>query len=255
MEESLDLMISSALAVTTVAPGVDDPWAGANGVDVVDDNDDCNALLSINRYTKIDVSLKCLTDTIDVSKADVLKEALDEYFEESVVPKIIETVENVSSPSAVYSVKSPYEKDSDTMYCYYAAYYNDGKLVDQYETDDGTIVTNFVCGFDLVWFKDKGFDDSLLGDLVATVQKVFTDDDPSFLTFLQEKNKDVAWIQNTVECGVVDPNILSPPAANTTTASPTAEPTKSPTKAPTTSPTQRPTATVRYLCPLSFSPC
>jgi hypothetical protein len=250
LEAALEEMVP-ALNVNTADPN--GPWEEASGVEEVKSNDECNALLSINRFTKIEVNLKCLKEELTVDKADLLKDALDEYFELYAVPKIKDAVENATSMSAVYSVKSPYDKDGDTVYCYYPSYYNDGGLVDQYTAGDGNIVTKFKCGFDIVWFKDKGFEDTLLPDMVETVQKVFTDDSPPFLAFLQQEYPDETWIQNTQECGVVDTNILDPPTPSPTTASPTEEPTKSPTNAPTsTSPTRKPTAEVCFSLQFSF---
>lgn len=227
------------------------PWGEAMSVDEVEGNDECNALLSINRYTKIDVDLECLKEEVTIEKADKLKEALDDYFETYAVPKIKDAVEDETPSSAVFSVKSPYYKDGGTEYCYYPSYYNNGNLVDQYEAGDGNIVTNFKCGFDIVWFKDKGFSASLLPDLVATVQDVFIANNPPFLQILQEMFPDDEWVKTTQECGVVNPNINDPPTPNPT-ASPTAEPTKSPTKVPTSSPTRNPTAVV---CISSISFC
>ena len=234
LEDALEAMVP-ALNINTVNPA--GPWEEAFGVEEVKSNDECNAFLSINRFTEIDVDLKCLKEEFTIDKADMLKEALDEYFETNAVPKIMDTVEIETPMSAVYSVKSPYDKDGDTMYCYYPSYYSDGTLVDQYEAADGNIITKFKCGFDLVWFKDKGFNDSLLPDLVATVQKVFTDDDPSFLTFIQDKYADVAWVQNTEECGVIDINNTTTPTLRPTTVSPTGSPSQRPTNVPTSSPT------------------
>jgi len=250
LSAALEIMIPSAVTANS-----NSPWNGATaGVDEVESNDACNAPLSINRYTEIDVNLKCLKEEYTTEKANLLKEALDEYFEEFAVPKIKETVESESSMSAVFGVKSPFDKDGDTLYCYFPSYYADGTLVEQYAASDGNIVTKFKCGFDLLWFKDKDFNDSLLSDLVNTVQQVFTDDDPPFLQFLQGKYQDVAWIQNTQDCDVIDPNILDPTTLKPTTAPPTLYPTTSPTKAPTSSPTQNQTAVVRYdTFPLSFA--
>jgi len=247
--ELLEAALVEMIPAANINPVTDPegPWEEAFGVEEVESNEECNALLSINRYTKIDVDLKCLKEVITTDKADMLKDALDEYFEENVVPEIVDAVEDKTPESAVYSVKSPYDQDGDTVFCYYDSYYNDGTLVDQFEAGDGNTVTKFKCGFDIVWFKDKGFSDSLLPDLVETVQNFFIADDPSFLTFLQAKYNETTWVQTTQECGVVDPNILdpatpNPTTPNPTTASPTAEPTENPTKAPTTSPTQKPTA-------------
>ena len=164
-----------------------------------------------------------------------------------VVPKIEETVEENSPASEVYSVKSPYVADN-VNYCSYVGYYEDGNLVDQYVDDDGVAVTHYKCGFDLVWFKDKDFNESLLDDMVDTVTEAFTSDDPSFISFLQEMYPGETWVPN--EC-IIDPNFIEPPSANPTTASPTAEPTTSPTKAPTSSPTEEPSAAVRYIYLLS----
>ncbi len=251
LETALEEMISDLMDTNVVDP--EGPWEEALSVEEVDSNDECNALLSINRYTKIEVDLKCLKEEFTTEKADMLKVALDEYFEEYAVPKIKDAVESVTPQSAVYSVKSPYDKDGDTVYCYYPSYYDDGSLVDQYEAGDGNIVTKFKCGFDIVWFKDKGFSDSdsLLPDLVETVQNVFIADTPPFLPFLQNMYPNEAWVQNTQECGVVDPNNIDPPTSNPT-ASPTADPTKSPTNVPTTSPTQEPTAVVCIHSSISF---
>ncbi len=239
----LTAALEEMIPALTEAVDADGPWGEAMSVDEVKDNDECNALLSINRYTKIDVDLKCLKEEVTIEKADMLKDALDEYFETYAVPKIKDAVDDATPASAVYSVKSPYDKDGDTVYCYYPAYYNNGNLVDQYAAGDGNIVTNFKCGFDIVWFKDKGFKASLLPDLEETVQNVFIDDEPSFLTILQAKYPGEAWVQNTVECGVIDTNINDPPTPNPT-ASPTAEPTNGPTNVPTSSPTRNPTAVV-----------
>lgn len=249
IEAALEEMLP-ALNINTANP--DGPWEEASDVVEVKSNDECNAPLSINRFTKIEVNLKCLKEEVTVDKADMLKDALDEYFELYAVPKIKDAVESVTPMSAVYSVKSPYDEGGDTVYCYYPSYYSDGRIVDQYTAGDGNIVTKFKCGFDIVWFKDKAFQDTLLPNMVETVQKVFIDDTPPFLEFLQQKYPEESWIQSTQECGVIDTNILDPPTPNPTTASPTEEPTQSPTNAPTTSPTQKPTAAVRYLFQLSF---
>jgi len=239
IEAALEEMLP-ALNINTANP--DGPWEEASDVVEVKSNDECNAPLSINRFTKIEVNLKCLKEEVTVDKADMLKDALDEYFELYAVPKIKDAVESVTPMSAVYSVKSPYDEGGDTVYCYYPSYYSDGRIVDQYTAGDGNIVTKFKCGFDIVWFKDKAFQDTLLPNMVETVQKVFIDDTPPFLEFLQQKYPEESWIQSTQECGVIDTNILDPPTPNPTTASPTEEPTQSPTNAPTTSPTQKPTA-------------
>ena len=257
--ELLEAALVEMIPAANINPVTDPegPWEKAFGVEEVESNEECNALLSINRYTKIDVDLKCLKEVITTDKADMLKDALDEYFEKNVVPEIVDAVEEKTPESAVYSVKSPYDQDGDTVFCYYDSYYNDGTLVDQFEAGDGNTVTKFKCGFDIVWFKDKGFSDSLLPDLVETVQNFFIADDPSFLTFLQAKYNETTWVQTTQECGVVDPNILdpatpNPTTPNPTTASPTAEPTENPTKAPTASPTQKPTAAVCHSFHLHF---
>ena len=213
------------------------------------DNDSCNAQLSINRYTNIDLSLKCLNDVYGTDQGDRLSEALDAYFVEYVVPKIEDAVEENSPASAVYSVTSPFF-DDNVNFCSYVGYYEDGNLVDQYVDDDGVAVTHYKCGFDLVWYKDKDFSGSLLDDMVDTVTDAFTSTDPSFISFLQEMYPGETWVPN--EGCIIDPNYIQPPSANPTTASPTAEPTTSPTKAPTSSPTEEPSAAVRYR--YTFSP-
>jgi hypothetical protein len=213
------------------------------------DNDSCNAQLSINRYTNIDLSLKCLNDVYGTEQGDRLSEALDAYFVQYVVPKITDAVEENSPASAVYSVTSPFV-DDNVNFCSYVGYYEDGNLADQYVDEDGVAVTHYKCGFDLVWYRDKDFGGSLLDDMVDSVTDAFTSDDPSFISFLQEMYPGESWVPN--EGCIIDPNFIEPPSANPTTAAPTAEPTTSPTNAPTSSPTEEPSAAVRYR--YTFSP-
>ena len=248
--EDLDRATVLSEALKDMAPGDFSGVTGVGTIESVDeeaDNDSCNARLSINRYSGIDMSLKCLNDVYGTDQGNNLSAALDAYFETYVVPKIEATVEENSPASEVYSVKSPYVADN-VNYCSYVGYYEDGNLVDQYVDDDGVAVTHYKCGFDLVWFKDKDFNESLLDDMVDTVTEAFTSDDPSFISFLQEMYPGETWVPN--EC-IIDPNYIEPPSANPTMASPTAEPTTSPTKAPTSSPTEEPSAAVRYIYLLS----
>ena len=222
--------------------------------------DICTAELFINRFIDIPIYLKCLTQPYGPQIANKMIVALDEFFEIYITPVLKDMMMAQVPEGFVYSFKSPY--DSDRKYCGHGSYYANGYLVEQVPCADGVIITKFMYGFDVIWYKPLTFEGVLLEDedIPALIDQVFEEQD--FLLFLQEKYPDYDFAQDLAECTVIDPaecqatfpptvqytaepslSLTSPPVAGTNkTLAPTdaveivtSEPTRFPTLMPTTS--------------------
>ncbi|KAL7541420.1 hypothetical protein ACHAXR_010963 [Thalassiosira sp. AJA248-18] len=185
--------------------------------------DACNAELYINRFTDVPVYLKCLNQGYGPKTANKIIKALDKYFE-LVVSKVLEENIMADAPEGfVYNFASPY--DSDRKYCAHGSYYTGGNLVSQMPDEDGVYITKFTYGFDVIWYKPRGFDDELLPDVDVIISEAF--DEGEFLEFLEDEYPGYDdFIQEGEACDVIDPQDAK------ITFAPTEEPTPQPTEGP-----------------------
>lgn len=185
--------------------------------------DECNAELYINRFTEVPVYLKCLNQGYGPRIANKIIKALDKYFEMVVSPILEEQIMTEIPEGFVYSFVSPY--DSDRKYCSHGSYYTGGNLVNQMPDEDGVYITKFEYGFDVIYYRPKGYDGELLTDVDVVISEAFEDGD--FLEFLEEQYPEYDnFRQEGDACDVIDPSQA------VFTFAPTDEPTVQPTQGP-----------------------
>jgi hypothetical protein len=217
----------------------------------------CTAELFINRFMDIPVYLKCLTTGYGPRIANKMIKALDEFFELNIMPELTELMMEQVPQGFVYHFASPYA--SDRKYCGHGAYYANGYLVDQVPCNDGTIITKFMYGFDVIYYRPKDFVGVLLEDedIPKIIDLIFEQKD--FLSFLKVQYPGDDLIQDLTLCTVIDPDECEatfPPTENLTP-----QPSKSPSYSPvfpevilTPAPTIPPTSEIPTLFPTITNP-
>ncbi len=171
---------------------------GSSGPDV------CTAELFINRFIDIPVYLKCLTVGYGPKIANKMIKALDEFFEVHVMPVLADMISEQIPDGFVYNFVSPYA--SDRKYCGHGSYYANGYLVEQVPCNDGVMITKFMYGFDVIYYRPLEFGGELLEDkdIPSIIDSVFEEKD--FLTYLKEVYPDEDFIQELTVCSVIDPD-------------------------------------------------
>lgn len=119
--------------------------------------DDQNADLFVQRYTDVSMYLKCLDmDGYGPDVANVLIEAMDEFFELYVEQELEKVIYEQVADGKVFNFASPYDDTNDRVFFTHGMYYTDGNLIKQVQDDDGILITEYKYGFDVVWFWPHG---------------------------------------------------------------------------------------------------
>ena len=214
--------------------------------------DVCTAELFINRFIDIPIYLKCLTVGYGPKIANKMIKALDEFFEVYVMPVLADMISSDIPDGFVYNFVSPYA--SDRKYCGHGSYYANGYIVEQVPCNDGIIITKFMYGFDVIYYRPLEFGGELLADedIPSIIDSIF--DEKNFLSFLENFYPDEDFTQELTVCTVIDPDECEatfPPITPQPSKSPSYPPvvpeiisTSSPTiSSTTTNPTMFPTIT------------
>jgi hypothetical protein len=217
----------------------------------------CTAELFINRFIDIPIYLKCLTVGYGPRIANKMIKALDDFFEVYVMPVLADMISEEIPDGFVYNFVSPYA--SDRKYCGHGSYYANGYMVEQVPCNDGIIITKFMYGFDVIYYRPLEFEGELLAgySIPSIIDSIF--DEQDFLTFLTDMYPDEDFTQELTVCSVIDPDECEatfPPTENLTT-----QPSKSPSYPPvvseiivTSSPTISSTTTNPTLFPTITNP-
>jgi hypothetical protein len=209
-EDSSSCLFTTAEAVESTGPDI------------------CTAELFINRFIDIPIYLKCLTVGYGPKTGNKMIQALDDFFEQFITPVLAEMITSEIPEGFVYNFVSPYA--SDRKFCGHGSYYANGYLVEQVPCNDGTIITKFVYGFDVIYYRPLDFDGVLLEDKVISsiIDSIF--DEQDFLSFLVAMYPDEDFTQDLTVCTVIDPAECAATFPPTETVTP--QPTEFPSKAP-----------------------
>ena len=219
--------------------------------------DVCTAELFINRFIDIPIYLKCLTVGYGPMIANKMIKALDDFFEVYITPVLAEMIANEIPEGFVYNFVSPYA--SDRKYCGHGSYYANGYLVEQAPCNDGTIITKFMYGFDVIYYRPMDFEGVLLEDkdIPSIIDSIF--DEQDFLSFLLAMYPDEDFTQDLTMCTVIDPDECEATFPPTENIAP--QPTEFPSKSPafpeiviTSSPTIAPSTQTPTLFPTITNP-
>lgn len=184
--------------------------------------DDTNADLFVQRFLEVPMYLKCLDrNGYGPSIANVLIEAMDEFFSIYVTPELEKEILINAPGGSVYNFASPY--DNGRVFFTHGMYYTGGNLIAQVKGEDGYLTTKYTYAFDTIWFWPHDATDDILPNLEALVNSIF--DEGAFLDFLQQEYSQYGYIRRADFCEPVDTMPDFPEIPVIPTPVPTAKPT------------------------------